>query len=138
MLVNGTNLSAFLGADFAPGAGASAGFDPAQHPGLWTNPHQASYFYNYNVPPEWLVGNVTEAVALWRSKTGWDGPSSWGEVVQAGGTAAGPRGELLVPAAQQEALIARRQLQRGGDDAAATQVWQLKGWRPQHRRPPRL
>ena len=51
-LVNGTNLSLTNHVNFASNP---LGFETVNFPGLWRDPHEATYYLNYNVPPERLV-----------------------------------------------------------------------------------
>ncbi len=51
-LVNGTNLSLISHVDFVAN---TPGFQTVDFPGLWKDPHEATYYLNYNVPPERLV-----------------------------------------------------------------------------------
>ncbi|GAB4821467.1 hypothetical protein N2152v2_008513 [Parachlorella kessleri] len=65
-LVNGTNLSLISHVDFVAN---TPGFQTVDFPGLWKDPHEATYYLNYNVPPERLVAEVLEGIQLWKQKT---------------------------------------------------------------------
>lgn len=106
MLVRGIGLSRTNGGPgFEPNG---LGLNVTDYLRLWADPHAASYYLNYAPPPEWLVGNVTEAVGLWRQKAGWTGPSSWREVLQELAGLGGGSGGLLRRPPEVEMVLQQR------------------------------